>query len=79
MSGNFTIGLTPKTFESGDLNQIKSVETTNFDIFVAPTADAPNVTGLYAGTPDNAVMAQLLQRFLEIFHQLIEMVQKKFI
>ena len=54
LSGNFTIGLTPKTFENGDLNQIKSASTTNFDIFVAPNADAPIVAGLSASTPQNA-------------------------
>ena len=54
LSGTFTIGLTPKTFENGDVNQIKSAATTNFDIFVAPNADAPIVAGLLASTPQNA-------------------------
>ena len=54
LSGSFTIGLTPKTFENGDVNQIKSAATTNFDIFVAPNADAPIIDGLSASTPQNA-------------------------
>ena len=65
LSGNFTIGLTPKTFESGDINQIKSVETTNFDIFVAPTVPMLQLSMVYRRAHHKMQgMEQLLLQFL---------------
>ena len=54
LSGSFSVGITPKTFENGDLNQITNAATTTFDIFVAPIADAPVISGLNTSTPQNS-------------------------